>query len=219
MSSHLLTLGLDYFLAEICDISEVQQFISISHEVAQQVVLVTQELILAEVINAEIIDSDIIHAIILIVSQASPVGSPSSSPGGFSFSSSHELLDSLKPGHSQACEHECIYCALIHCLTAMPPPIDTGPLAITSLQPLSRMALGTAMVAVPPLGDPATCLSVRLPTRALFLVLALSIYSGFALSLRTGFRKMICKGFGFLRRLRLVVLSGFTSISSSITIL
>jgi len=92
MSSHLPPLCLDYFLAQISDISEVyflaqisdisevQQFISISHEVSQQVVLVSQELILAEVINTEIIDSDIVHAIELVVSQASPVGSPSSSP-------------------------------------------------------------------------------------------------------------------------------------------
>lgn len=80
MSSHLPPLCLDYFLAQISDISEVQQFISISHEVSQQVVLVAQELIFAEVIYAEIIYSDIIHAIELIVSRASSVGSPSSSP-------------------------------------------------------------------------------------------------------------------------------------------
>jgi len=79
MSSHLPPLCLDYFLAEISDISEVQQFIIIYHEVVQQVVLVSLELILAEVINAEIIDSDIVHAVELIVSQASSVGSPSSS--------------------------------------------------------------------------------------------------------------------------------------------
>jgi len=80
MSSHLPPLCLDYFLAQISDISEVQQFISIYHEVVQQVVLVSQELILAEVINAEIVDSDIIHAIELVVSQASSVGSTFSSP-------------------------------------------------------------------------------------------------------------------------------------------
>jgi hypothetical protein len=80
MSSHLLTLGLDYFLTEISDISKVQQFISVSHEVSQQIVLVSQKLILAEVINAEIVDYHIIHAIELIVPQASSVGSPSSSP-------------------------------------------------------------------------------------------------------------------------------------------
>lgn len=80
MSSHLPTLGLDYFLTEISDISEVQQFISVSHEVSQQVVLVSQKLILAEVINAKIIDSDIVHVIELIVSLASSVGLPSSSP-------------------------------------------------------------------------------------------------------------------------------------------
>ncbi|TFH43287.1 MAG: hypothetical protein E4G94_05065 [ANME-2 cluster archaeon] len=31
------------------------------------------------------------------------------------------------------------------CLTTIPPPIDTAPLAITSLQPFSRMALGEGM--------------------------------------------------------------------------
>jgi len=120
MSFYLPPLCLDYFLAEISDISKVQQFISMSHEVAQQVVLITQELILAEVINAEIIDSDIIHAIELIVSQASSVGSPSSSPGGFSFGSFHQLLDCLKTGHTQSCEHERISCALIHLLHSNP---------------------------------------------------------------------------------------------------
>ena len=104
------------------------------------------------------------------------------------------------------------------CLTPIPPPIETATLAITSLQPLKRMALGTAIVAAAPANEPATCLPVRLPTRALLLVLALSIHSGLALNLRTGFGKMICKGFCFLRRVRLVVLSGFTSINSSITI-
>jgi len=96
ISSHLPPLYLDYFLAEISDISEVQQFISISHEIIQQVVLVTQELILAEVINAEIFDSDVIHAIELIISQASSIGSSSSSPSGSSFRSSHQMLDSLE---------------------------------------------------------------------------------------------------------------------------
>jgi len=96
MSSHLPPFGLDYFLAKISDISEVQQFISIYHEVVQQVVLVSQELILAEVINAEIFDSDVIHAIELIISQASSIGSSSSSPSGSSFRSSHQMLDSLE---------------------------------------------------------------------------------------------------------------------------
>ena len=78
MSSHLPPLCLDYFLAEINDISKVHQFISISYEVTQQVVLA--EVINAEVINVEIVDSDIIHAIELVVSQASSVGSTFSSP-------------------------------------------------------------------------------------------------------------------------------------------
>jgi hypothetical protein len=43
--------------------------------------------------------------------------------------------------------------------------------------------------------EPATCVPVRLLTSALLLVLALSMYSGLALNLRTGFGKMICKGF------------------------
>jgi len=38
---------------------------------------------------------------------------------------------------------------------------------------------------------------MRLPTRALLLVLALSMYLGFALNLWTGFGEMICKGFCF----------------------
>jgi hypothetical protein len=59
------------------------------------------------------------------------------------------------------------------------------------------MALETAMVAATPPREPTTCLPMRLPTRALLLVLALSMYSGFALSLQTDFGKMICKGFLF----------------------
>ena len=51
-----------------------------------------------------------------------------------------------------------------------------------------------AMVADAPPRELARCLPVRLPTTTLFLVLALSMYSGFALNLRTGFGKMICKG-------------------------
>gem|GEM_PF-4704618 len=86
-------------------------------------------------------------------------------------------------------------------------------LLIASLQPFSRMIFGTDMVAAAPPREPATCLPVRLPTSALLLFLALSIYSGFALNLRTGFWKMIWRGLCFLRRLR-PVYSGFTNISS-----
>ena len=60
MSSHLPPLCLDYFLAEISDISKVQQ-----------VIFIIQDPILVEMVNAEIVDSDIIHAIELIVFQAS----------------------------------------------------------------------------------------------------------------------------------------------------
>jgi len=78
------------------------------------------------------------------------------------------------------------------CLTAIPPPMATSSLPITSPQPLSHMALGTAMVIAAPPWELVTCLPVRLPNRALPLVLALPMYSGFDLSLRFGFGKMIC---------------------------
>ena len=57
--------------------------------VAQQVVLVTQELFLAEVINTEIV-----YAVQLIVSQASPGGSSSPVADGSPFGLLHQLLDS-----------------------------------------------------------------------------------------------------------------------------
>jgi hypothetical protein len=95
-----LPLCLNHIFAEISDISEVQQ-----------VVLVTRELFLAEVINAEIV-----NAVQLIVSQTSFGSSESSFAGGSPFGLLHELLDSLKAGHAQDCEHERITCGLIHLL-------------------------------------------------------------------------------------------------------
>ena len=153
MSSLLLTLGRLLPLTEISDISEVQQFISVSHEFAQQVVLITQELILAEVINAEIIDSDIIHAIELIVSQASSVDSTFSSHGVSSFDSSHQLLDSLKAYHTQAYEHEDIAAPSSICFSAIPPPMATAPLPITSPQPWAAWPWGLLWLQLPLSGN------------------------------------------------------------------
>jgi len=67
------------------------------------------------------------------------------------------------------------------------------------------MTLGSAMVATASPREPATCLPVNLPIRAKLLIL--SMYSGFALSLRTDFVKIIYNPFYFRRRLPKVVIS------------
>ena len=104
------------------------------------------------------------------------------------------------------------------CLIRMPPFIATELPLITFPQPLSRMALGAAIVTAAPPRKTTMCLPVKLPTIAFLQVPTLSIYSGLALNLWTGFGKMICKGFCFRRRLHPLD-SGLTSISSYITFL